>query len=125
MDQRVTFSGPTPTWEAISRLLAEHGMALEMRMIDGELSFPDEAPPENWRELRIGTPAGMITLRNEASVITCVIWGNADPSLRQVWNALAWALAEVGNGLVQTAEGPLDADTFRKQAELPDSFRWP
>jgi hypothetical protein len=125
MDLRVTFSGPEPAWEAVHRLLAENDIAVQMRMIDGQLSFPDEAPPEEWRELRVGTPAGMITLRREASSITCVIWGNADPSLRQVWNALAWALAEVGNGCVQTADGPLDADAFRKQAELLDSFRGP
>ena len=28
-----------------------------MRMIDGELAFPDEQPPESWAELRVGTPA--------------------------------------------------------------------
>jgi hypothetical protein len=125
MDQRVTFSGPGPNWEAVNRLLADHGMPVQMRMIDGELSFPDESPPESWRELRVGTAAGMVTLRREASAITCVIWGNADAALRQLWNALAWALAEVGGGRVQTTAGPVDAAAYRTQAELPESFRGP
>jgi hypothetical protein len=44
-------------------------------MIDGELAFPDEEPPEDWRELRIGTPEGMmVTIRRERDRVVLVVW---------------------------------------------------
>jgi hypothetical protein len=124
MDQRVTFpGGPAPAWPEIAAVLNGRGFAVQMRMIDGELAFPDEEPPESWRELRVGTPQGMVTLRREGDAIVCVTWGNADAALRQAWNALAWACAVAGNGRVQTSQGEQDAATFARQAELPGSLR--
>src|SRR5258708_4923977 len=66
MDQTVTFPGEPPEWPAVRDLLAARGFAVQTRMIDGELAFPDEAPRAGWRELRVGTPAGMVTPRREA-----------------------------------------------------------
>lgn len=124
MDQTVTFAGkPLPSWPAVRDLLARHGIAVQNRMIDGELAFPDEEPPETWRELRVGTPQGMVTIRREADGVRLVTWGNADPAMRQAWNALAWAYAEAGGGQVQTADTTLDAAAFRAQAELPDGLK--
>jgi hypothetical protein len=67
MAQSVTFpAGSLPSWSAVQDLLASRGFPVQVRMIDGELAFPDEEPPENWRELRLGTPDGMIvTVRRE------------------------------------------------------------
>jgi hypothetical protein len=116
MDQKVIFpQEKTPTWPALAELLAGKNFPLQMRMIDGELAFPDETPPENWRELRVGGPGGMITLRRDADGITLVTWGNADANMRQAWNALAWALAHLTGGAI----GNQSADEFRKTAELP------
>jgi hypothetical protein len=124
MDQSVTFAGAAvPTWPAVCDLLARHGFAAQVRMIDGELAFPDETPPETWRELRVGTPQGMVTLRREADRVVCVTWGNADATLVQAWNALAWAFAEAGGGRVVSAAGPLAAADFRHSADLPPSLR--
>jgi hypothetical protein len=124
MDQRVTFGEPAaPAWGAVRDLLAARGFPVQVRMIDGELSFPDEAPPETWRELRVGTPQGMVTLRREQGGVVLVTWGNADLGLRQAWNALAWAYAEAAGGRVHTAEGPLDAAAFAGRAELPEALR--
>ena len=96
MDQKVLFPPEkTPTWTQLSHLLASRNIPIELRMIDGELAFPDETPPDTWRELRIGTPAGMITLRREPDGITLVIWGNADEKLLRDWNTLAAALREL------------------------------
>ncbi len=96
MDQKVIFAPEkSPTWRALVELLAQRKLSLQMRMIDGQLAFPDEAPPDAWRELRVGTSAGMITLRREADGITLVIWGNADENLLRDWNALAAALREL------------------------------
>jgi hypothetical protein len=124
MDQSVTFSvGSTPAWPVVRDRLVALGYPVQVRMIDGELAFPDEEPPETWRELRIGVPDGMITLRRSAESVTFVTWGNAEGGLRQAWNALTWAFAEAGSGLVQTAQGPADAATFRRLADLPPPLR--
>jgi hypothetical protein len=124
MEQTVSFAARAiPNWVAVRELLAGKGFPVQMRMIDGELAFPDEEVSEPWRELRVGTPQGMVTLRRDADRVVCVTWGNADPGLREAWNALAWAFAAAGGGHVQAAEGPLDAETFQRRAELPAVLR--
>ena len=61
-------------------------------MINGELAFPDEPPPDDWTELRVGTPAGMITLRRTAAEINLVVWGNAAAELLTYRDAIAAAI---------------------------------
>jgi len=91
-EQRVTFAeGTLPSWNAISSLLARRGFPVQVRMIDNELALPDEVPPETWRELRLATLQGMVTLRRENHGVSLVTWGNAEAGLLQAWNALAWA----------------------------------
>jgi hypothetical protein len=123
MDQTVSFAGAGPDWAAVRDLLARHGYPVQTRMLDGQLAFPDEAAPEGWRELRVGTPAGMVTVRREPGQMVLVVWGNADEPLRQAWNALASALAEVGGGQVLTAEGAVSASDYRRRADLPEALR--
>jgi hypothetical protein len=120
IDRSVSFAArPIPPWSAVAELLAQRGFPAEMRMIDGELAFPDESPPDDWKELRVGTPQGMVTARRGEGRLTFVTWGNADEPLRQAWNALAWAFAQAGGGEVETEEGRVDAETFRRSAEMP------
>jgi hypothetical protein len=123
MDQAVTFPQSIPTWHAVQELLTGRGYPVQMRMIDGELAFPDEAPPDTWRELRIGTPQGMVTVRRDGPRLVFVTWGNADAEMRQAWNALTWAFAEVGGGQTQTAAGTLSARDFLQHAEVPAVLR--
>jgi hypothetical protein len=124
MDQKVSFpSDRTPTWPRLRDLLAGHGLPPQLRMIDGQLAFPDEEPGETWQELRIGTAAGMVTLRRESDGIRLVTWGNADAAMRQAWNALAWAVAVMSEGVIETGAGRLRADEFARTAELPDAIR--
>src|SRR5262249_42889755 len=123
MDRTVRFDGAPPKWEAVRDLLAARGFPARTQMIDGQLAFPDEAPPADWRELRLGTPQGMVTVRREGNRVVCVTWGNADAALRQAWNALAWAFAEAGRGAVEGETGAVGADAFRGQAELPEALR--
>jgi len=95
MTQSVRFPSGVPTWPALRDQLAGRGLSFQMRMIDGQLAFPDEEPPDNWSEVRIGLPQGMITLRREADGIAFVVWGNADAALVEAWNALVRACAEL------------------------------
>jgi hypothetical protein len=123
MDQTVRFLDKSvPTYAEVQALLARHGLALQMRMINGELAFPDEQPPEEWKELRLGTPAGMITLRRQGDQVQLVIWGNADEALKESWNALTWAYAEAGGGQVISPSGPLDPTAFLSKAQLPATW---
>lgn len=108
MDQTVTFAGEPPTWPAVRDLLASRGVHVQMRMIDGQLAFPDEEPAGPWQELRVASEAGMVTLRRVGNSVQVIIWGNADPALQQLWNALTCALAEAGNGKVQTGNEECD-----------------
>ena len=104
MEQFVSFPAALPAWPAVRDLLAVRGHAFQVGMIDGELAFPDEQPPETWSELRLRTPHGMITVRCEANRIAFVTWGNADAGLLGERNALAQAFAESGGGAVDTME---------------------
>jgi hypothetical protein len=122
MDQTVTFADTIPSWHAVQELLAARGYPVQMRMIDGELAFPDEAPPQTWRELRVGTPQGMVTVRRDGQRLVFVTWGNADAEMRQAWNALTWAFAAAGGGQIQTAEGMVGANKFLQHAEAPAAF---
>ncbi len=119
LDQRVGFAGAVPAWAAVGELLARRRFPVQVRMIDGELALPDETPPDSWRELRVGTPQGMVTVRREKHEVVLVTWGNADAALLQAWNALAWAFAEAGGGRVAAPGGPVGAADFRAAADLP------
>jgi hypothetical protein len=91
-------------------------------MISGELAFPDEEPPEDWRELRLGTPSGMVTVRREPGRVVLVVWGNADTGLIQAWNALTWAFAATASGQVESSQGAVSAAEYERSAEFPAGF---
>jgi hypothetical protein len=106
-------------------LLSGLGYPVQVRMIDGELAFPDEEPPEQWRELRVAAADGIVTLRRGDAEVTFVTWGNAESGMRQAWNALTWAFADAGAGLVRCGGGSMDAASFWHTAELPPALRKP
>lgn len=89
-------SGAIPAWSAIAEVCARRGLAVQMRMIDGQLSFPDETPSDDWRELRLGVPGGMVTMRRQSTGVVLVVWGNADEVLLQSRQSLADAIVEAG-----------------------------
>jgi hypothetical protein len=101
MEQTVSFPGAVPSWPTIRDVLTRQGQAVQMRLIDGELSFPDEEPPEAWREIRVAIGGNMVTVRRSAAAVTLVIWGNADAELLRVRDVLAAAFAEAGGGEVK------------------------
>ena len=120
----VTFpGGMPPPWPAVRDLLAGRGLPLKMRMIDGQPAFPDEEPPEEWREIRVGAADGMVTIRREGDRLVFVVWTNAGLELRKALNALAWAFAEAGSGRIDAPQGPLDAAAFLRTVEMPDAIR--
>ena len=125
MDQTILLSkGSSASWPGARELLNRYGFRVKVLMIDGELAFPDEEPAETWRELRLGLSKGMITIRMQEDRIQVVTWGNADPGLLQAWNAVTWAFAHASAGLVQSSEGNISADEFRKKADLPEEMNF-
>ena len=124
VDRRVTFDeGRAPRWSSIAALLGQRRFPVQLAMIDGQLSLPDEMPPDTWRELRVHTPAGMITLHRQQGAIAVVTWGNAAGPLLQAWNALTWAVAEASAGRVVSDSQSQSAAEFLAQAELPPGFK--
>jgi hypothetical protein len=122
MDRTIRFpSGGIPSWDAIRDQLLRVGVAAPLRMIDGMPAFPDETPEPTWRELRVGTPAGMVTLRRGADSLSCVVWGNADAALTAAWDGVCWACAEAGHGTIDTPAGPVSAAEFAAATGLSPS----
>ena len=89
-----------------------------MRMIDGMPAFPDESPDPGWKEVRVGMPGGMVTVRAGTNSLICVVWGNATGEHLAGWDAVCWACAAAGGGVVETPAGPVPADEFARQAGL-------
>jgi len=119
LDRVVRFpTSETPKWEAIRGYLVRAGESGQLRMIDGLPAFPDEEPAADWKELRVGTAAGMVTIRRGVGVLTCVVWGNADVALNTAWSKVIWACAAAGGGAVETPTGPISADEFARGAGL-------
>lgn len=124
LDQSITVpAGSSPSCTLLRELLQRHGFPVQMRMIDGQLAFPDEEPPTEWQELRLSTPQGMVTIRQQPDRVTCTTWGNADRQLLQAWNAITWAIAEITQGNVNTADGPQSATAYRATADLPPGLK--
>ena len=116
MDRHVRFGdGRQPTWPNVAARLIDAGLAVQLRMIDGQLAFPDETPSDDWRELRIGAVSAMVTVRRSGDGVTCVVWGNADGPTRELWNAIAWAFAAESDGKIDDRS----ADDFRASNEMP------
>lgn len=126
LSQRVLCPPATqPSWPQLQELLGRCGFPVQLRMIDGQLAFPDEQPPDDWRELRIGTPQGMVTLQRDAEGLTLVTWGNADATLRQAWQALTWATAYLAHGVIEVDGARRTAAEHQAAEELPPQLRCP
>ncbi len=115
--------GRLPHLAKVVGVLAEHMFVAQVRMVDGELTMPDEVPPEKWREVRLATPSGMVTIVRRNQEFQIVTWGNADEAMQRDWNAVAWAAAKAGEGEILRPEGAQGPDEFRASAALPEALR--
>jgi hypothetical protein len=123
MDRKVAFApGTVPDWARLAGFFAARQFPIKTMMIDGELSFPDDQPPCTWRELRLGTPLGMVTLRREDDAVRVVTLGNAQGPLLHAWNALTWGLAAVFGGAIHDGDEMVSAEEFTQRAELPEGL---
>jgi hypothetical protein len=72
--------------------LGAAGLPSGLAMVDNVLQGPGATPPPVWRDARLRTPAGIVTLRRVPSGVAVVIFGNADEPLRAAQRTVAETL---------------------------------
>jgi hypothetical protein len=72
--------------------LAAAGLPSAVAMVDDTLRPPAAPPPEEWRDVRLRTPAGMVTLRRRPDGVAVLVFGNADGALQAAQRAVADAV---------------------------------
>lgn len=77
---------------ALLRRLADAGLPSTLAMVDNVLQGPGATPPAAWRDVRLRTPAGMVTLRRVPSGVAIVVFGNAEAPLREAQRTIAETL---------------------------------
>ena len=73
--------------------LAADGLPAAVAMLDGDLHMPLAPLPDDWRDVRLKTTAGMITLTRKPGAIAVVVMANADDALKAAQAKVAAALA--------------------------------
>jgi hypothetical protein len=79
----------------LSALLARLGAAglpSTLAMVDHVLQGPGAGPPATWRDVRLRTPAGIVTLRRAPSGVAVIVFGNADDRLLAAQRTVAESL---------------------------------
>lgn len=94
MGMEISVRTPGLDWAKISKALGHFEPPGTLRMADGQLTFPDEVPSPDWRELRVALPGGMVTLRRTPQGVDLVTWGNIPESLFADRDKLAGLLTE-------------------------------
>ncbi|HWC02896.1 MAG TPA: hypothetical protein VHF87_09000 [Methylomirabilota bacterium] len=72
--------------------LAAAGLPTALAMVDNVLQGPGATPPAVWRDARLRTPAGVVTLRRVPNGVAVVVFGNADEPLRTAQRTVAETL---------------------------------
>jgi hypothetical protein len=77
---------------ALLHRLGAAGLPSALAMVDNVLQGPGAIPPAVWRDVRLRTPAGVVTLRRVPSGVAVVVFGNADEPLRAAQRTIAETL---------------------------------
>ena len=72
--------------------LAAAGLPSALAMVDNVLQGPGATPPVIWRDARLRTPAGVVTLRRVPSGVAVVVFGNADEPAHGLQRTIAETL---------------------------------
>jgi hypothetical protein len=62
-------------------------------MVDNAFLAPGKPLPAEWRDARVKTPAGTITILRRGDAVALVVFGNADDALRATQQRIAAALS--------------------------------
>lgn len=80
---------------SLLRALSAEGFPTTIMMVDGALVLPTAPPPHTWRDLRLRTPAGTITLARRPTGYAVVVFGNAAPALVDAQSRIAAVLRQI------------------------------
>jgi hypothetical protein len=83
---------PPVSLDRLLERLAAAGHPSTVAMVDGVLLGPGARPPPTWRDARLRTPAGVVTLRRAPEGVAIVVFANAEAGLRAAQQAVAEAL---------------------------------
>jgi hypothetical protein len=92
MDLLVARAGALDLARLLERL-ADSGLPSTVMMVDNQLHAPGAAVG-NWQDVRLRTPAGMVTLKRRPDGIAVIVFGNADDALQRAQRLIADALKE-------------------------------
>jgi len=87
----VARAGAVPLAPVLERLAAA-GVVASVIMIDNALVPPNAPVPDGWRDVRLKTPAGTLSLKRRPDCVAVVTFGNADAALQKTQAAVADAL---------------------------------
>lgn len=91
MGQETTVRKARDVALALTALGAE-GLPCQIVMLDGQLVHPSAPVPVAWHEIRLRTPAGMVTLRRQSEDVSVIVFGNAAPDVVATRDRIAAAL---------------------------------
>ena len=84
-----------PPLSALLERLAVMGMPAAIVMVDNILQAPGSPAPTAWRDVRLKTPMGTVTLVQRDGGIGVVVFGNASVQLQEAQRRVGAAVAEV------------------------------
>ncbi len=82
----------TPSMAKLLEDLARAGLPSTIVMVDNQLVSPRVPPPSAWRDVRLKTPAGTVSLKRDANGVSVTVFDNADEALVRAQEAIAEAL---------------------------------
>ena len=94
MGMELSILAPSLDWTRIRLALDQFAPKGSLRMADGLLTFPEEEPSPDWRELRVALPSGMVTLKRTKNGLDLITWGIISEELLSQRNQLGLSLGE-------------------------------
>src|SRR4051794_8943953 len=85
-------AAPCPLAPLLTKLAAD-GLPAAVAMLDGALHSPLAPLPDDWRDVRLKTAAGTVTLTRKPGAIAVVVFANADDALKAAQAKIAAAFA--------------------------------
>jgi hypothetical protein len=92
LDVVVARTGPCPVAPLLERLAAA-GLPCSVIMVDNALHAPNLPVKDDWRDVRLKTPAGTLSIKRRPDGIAVVVFGNADAALQAAQRTVADALS--------------------------------
>ena len=94
MELAVQRSADGVSIRGVLEVLSRGGMVCTVMMVDGQLVMPGSEPPAGWRDVRLRTPSGMVTVTRKPTGLSVVVFGNADAALQEAQRRVAEALEQ-------------------------------